>query len=35
MKDRIQVFGGNGNPELVREICAYLGLPPRPTPPPG
>src|SRR5438309_9962331 len=27
MRDRIQVFGGNGNPELVREICAYLGLP--------
>src|SRR5262245_61472600 len=27
MRDRIQVFGGNGNAELVREICAYLGLP--------
>src|SRR5436305_14466808 len=27
MRDRIQIFGGNGNPELVREICAYLGLP--------
>src|SRR5436190_6381300 len=27
MRDRIQVFGGNGNPELVRALCAYLGLP--------
>src|SRR5205085_4787088 len=27
MRDRIQIFSGNGNPELVREICAYLGLP--------
>src|SRR5438874_2295650 len=28
MRDRIQVFGGNGNPELLREICAYIGIPP-------
>src|SRR5437879_4078175 len=27
MRDRIQIFSGNGNPELVREICAYIGLP--------
>src|SRR5947207_7353360 len=27
MRDRIQIFSGNGNPELVREICAYVGLP--------
>jgi ribose-phosphate pyrophosphokinase len=27
MRDRIQIFCGNGNPELAREICAYLGLP--------
>lgn len=27
MRDRIQIFSGNGNIELVREICAYLGLP--------
>lgn len=28
MRDRIKVFGGNGNPELVREICASLGVEP-------
>jgi ribose-phosphate pyrophosphokinase len=27
MRDRIQIFCGNANPELAREICAYLGLP--------
>src|ERR1051326_8545327 len=27
MRDRIQIFCGNGNPELALEICAYLGLP--------
>jgi ribose-phosphate pyrophosphokinase len=27
MRDRIQVFGGNGNLELVREICTYLEVP--------
>jgi ribose-phosphate pyrophosphokinase len=27
MRDRILVFCGNANPELAREICAYLGLP--------
>jgi len=25
--DQMTIFGGNGNPELVDEICAYLGLP--------
>src|SRR6266536_3144762 len=25
--DRIKVFGGNGNPDLVREICDYLDVP--------
>ena len=25
--DEITIFGGNGNPELVDEICAYVGLP--------
>lgn len=28
MRDRIKVFGGNGNPELVREICDYLDVEP-------
>src|SRR5207247_1352015 len=28
MRGRIQVFGGNGNPELVQEICDYIGLRP-------
>lgn len=27
MRDRISVFSGNANPELAREVCAYLGLP--------
>lgn len=27
MTDRIKVFGGNGNPDLVREICDYLDVP--------
>ena len=25
--EQIRVFGGNGNPELVREICDYIGVP--------
>jgi len=28
MRDPIHVFGGNGNPELLQEICDYLGLAP-------
>jgi ribose-phosphate pyrophosphokinase len=28
MRGRIQVFGGNGNSELVQEICDYIGLQP-------
>jgi ribose-phosphate pyrophosphokinase len=27
MRNRISIFSGNANPELAREICAYLGLP--------
>jgi ribose-phosphate pyrophosphokinase len=28
MQGRIQVFGGHGNPELVQEICNYIGIAP-------
>ena len=27
MYDQLTIFGGNSNPELTDEICAYLGLP--------
>ncbi len=27
MRNRIQIFSGNANPDLALEICAYLGLP--------
>src|SRR5438094_3575475 len=27
MRDRIQIFSGNGNPELAQEICEYIGVP--------
>ena len=25
--DQLTIFGGNSNPELTDEICAYIGLP--------
>ena len=25
--DQLSVFAGNSNPELAREICAYIGIP--------
>lgn len=28
MRDRVKIFAGNGNPELVREICEYIGVQP-------